>query len=261
MSTDPRTIESYDHFAKGYHDHVSDPNDSIYHSYYEKPALRKELGDLNGKNILCIGCGSGVDANWLAQNGAASVTGVDISKELIAIGKQHFPHLDLHVMDMEQLDLPDGTYDVACSSLAIHYVDDMTQSLKEVYRVLKSGGMYVFSCGHPLDTALERNEDSVKKSRLLGKTVVKETGKHTIIGDYLAADTDGTRHIDGNLGDMDVRVYHRTFAVMVQQIVASGFTVEKVVEPLPLKPLRDIDSSTYETLLKHPSFIIWVVRK
>ncbi|MFZ1458446.1 MAG: class I SAM-dependent methyltransferase [Candidatus Saccharimonadales bacterium] len=261
MATDQKTIDSYDRFAKGYHDHVSDPNDSIYHSYYEKPALRAELGDLTGKNILCVGCGSGVDADWLAQNGSASVTGVDISRELIAIGRQQFPHLDLHVMDMEQLDLPDGAYDTACSSLAIHYVDNMTRSLKEVYRVLKPGGVYVFSCGHPLTSAMEISEDSTTTSKLLGTTTTKETEAQTVTGDYLAASTAGTRAIDGNLGDMDVRVYHRTFAVMVEQIVASGFKIEKVVEPLPLESMRDIDPKTYETLMKLPAFIIWVVRK
>lgn len=261
MATDPKTIDSYNQFAAGYHEHVSDPNDSIYHSYYEKLALRAELGDLTGKNVLCIGCGSGVDANWLLQNGATSVTGIDISKELIAIGQSQFPELSLHVMDMEKLDLPDNTFDTACSSLAIHYIDDMTTALKEVRRVLKPGGRYVFSCGHPLDTAIERTEDEKAKHRIIGRTVVKETNEQIIHGDYLVADTSGTKNIDGNLGDMEVRIYHRTFGVMIEQIVASGFTIEKLIEPQPQPSLRDVDERTFQQLTKLPAFAIWVVRK
>lgn len=261
MATDPRTIDSYNQFATTYHEHVSDSSDSIYHSYYEKPALRSELGDLTGKNVLCIGCGSGVDANWLLQNGAANVTGIDISKELIAIGQLQFPGVSLHVMDMEKLDLPDNSYDIACSSLAIHYIDDMTTALKEVRRVLKTGGRYVFSCGHPFDTAIEKTEDEESKTRILGRTVIKETDEQIIHGDYLVSGTNGTKNIDGNLGDMEVRIYHRTFGAMIQQIVASGFTIEKLIEPQPLPTLRDIDKRTFQQLTKLPAFAIWVVRK
>ncbi len=261
MATDPRTVDSYNKFANGYHTHVSDPSDSIYHSYYEKPALRAELGEITNKNILCIGCGSGVDAQWLAENGAASVTGIDISKELIRIGQSQFPDLDLQVMDMEQLNLPDESYDIACSSLAVHYVDNMTNALKEAYRTLKPGGVYVFSCSHPIDTAIERVEDDKQKNIILGRTVIKETDEQILHGDYLAADTNGTRNIDGNLGDMEVRIFHRTFGVMVQQIIDSGFKIEKVVEPLPIDGLRETDERTYERLIKIPAFIIWVVRK
>ena len=48
---------------------------------------------------------------------------------------------------------------------------------------------------------------------------------------------------------------------MFNDIISSGFKVEKVVEPLPLKDMIDIEASTYDRLLKIPAFMIWVLTK
>ena len=201
MATDPQTIEAYNKNAQAYNEHVLNPDDSIYHAYYEKPAIRAELPDLSGKQVISIGCGSGVDAQWLLEHGAQSVAGIDISKELIAIARQNYPDVDLRVMDMEALDFPDASFDVAYSSLAIHYVDDWTQPLREAHRILRPGGTYVFSCGHPLDTAQERQRKDDHKTSLLGK-IVHDDGTREVVGDYLVADQTpaGIKPYDGVLG-------------------------------------------------------------
>ena len=261
MSTDPRTVESYNKNAEQYNAHVSNPEDSIFHSYYEKPALRAELPDLAGKDVLCIGCGSGVDAQWLVDNGAQNVIGVDISEGLIKVGKRERPNLDLRVMDMEQLDFEDNSFDLACSSLAIHYLKTMTPALKEARRVLKPGGLYVMSSMHPIDSSMEIWEEGNIKGARLDWQKDETTQERTVRGDYMSPDGDGTRAITGYLGDINVTAYHRTFSVMLQQIMDSGFTVERCVEPLPLPELKDVNPSVYEQLVKMPSFIIWVLRK
>lgn len=69
MLTDPYTIKHYNEHAEDYDRHVSNPNDSTFHSFYEKPAIKAELPNLKGFEIISIGCGSGVDAKWLADNG------------------------------------------------------------------------------------------------------------------------------------------------------------------------------------------------
>lgn len=261
MPTDPRTVKAYNIHAEGYNRHVSDPNDSIFHAYYEKPALRAELPELHGLEVLSLGCGSGVDAQWLADNGAAKVTGIDISDGLITIARREHSGIEFRVMDMETLDFEDSSFDVACSSLAIHYLDDMTRSLKETYRVLKPGGRYVFSCGHPLDTAAEYYSDEKTNGTRLGRIVMKETDERIIYGDYMATAGSGTKAVNGQLGDIDVTVYHRTFSMMLRQIQASGLTIEKMVEPQPTEGMKQVNLAVYEQLIKIPSFMIWVLRK
>jgi ubiquinone/menaquinone biosynthesis C-methylase UbiE len=262
MATDPNTVKAYNKGAKAYDQHVSDPTDSIFHSYYEKPAIRAALPDLKGLSVISIGCGSGVDARWLADNGAAKVVGVDISSGLIDIAKQKHPALEFQVMDMEKLDFPDESFDLAYSSLAIHYVDDWTTALQEARRVLKPGGLYVFSCGHPIDSAMEYSSSDEKTNRaFVGRTVARDTKKRTVYGDYLAASGNGTKVVTGVLASVDVRVFHRTFSVMLQQIQASGFHIERMVEPQPTKQMKKADPGVYEQLTRIPSFMIWVLRK
>ncbi|MBC7708085.1 class I SAM-dependent methyltransferase [Polaromonas sp.] len=261
MATDPKTINHYNENADGYHRHVSDPNESTFHAYYEKPAIRAELPPLTGLDVISIGCGSGVDARWLADNGAKKVVGVDISTGLIEIAMRENPDLEFQVMDMEQLSFKDESFDLAYSSLAIHYVDDWTQPLKEAYRILKPRGSYVFSCGHPIDSAVEYRSENGYKYALLGRKVNQATRERTIYGDYLAADSDGVKPVKGILADMEITVYHRTFSKMLEQIQAAGFKIERMVEPQPTEGMKVADPQVFEQLSKIPCFMIWVLRK
>lgn len=261
MATDPNTVRSYNQNAENYNRHVSDPTDSTFHSYYEKPAIRAELPSLDGLDVISIGCGSGVDARWLADNAAKKVVGIDISEGLLAIAKKNNPDIDFHEMDMEQLGFEDESFDLAYSSLAIHYVDDWTQPLREAHRVLRPGGQYVFSCGHPIDSAMEyATEDDIKYARL-GRRINKTTNERLVYGDYLAPDGEGVKPVKGMLGDIEVVVYHRIFSKTVEQILASGFSIERVVEPQPTPEMQEGDPDHYELLTKIPTFMIWVLRK
>lgn len=261
MSTDPNTVASYNLNAEAYHAHVTDPADSIYHAYYEKPSIRAELPGLNGLSVISIGCGSGVDTQYLKDSGAERVVGIDISKGMIEIAKREHPGIEFSVMSMEKLEYPDESFDVAYSSLAIHYLEDWTTALQEAYRVLKLDGVYIFSCGHPLDQTFERTEDENFKIHSLGSTRNKNDSTYTIHGDYLAASGNGTQRLEGGIAAVDVVTYHQTFARMIDFIVAAGFTIEKFVEPQPREAMRDISSFNYDLLKKIPGFCIWVLRK
>lgn len=257
MATDPNTVMHYNANAEQYHRHVSDASDSTFHSYYEKPAIRAELPHLHGLEVISIGCGSGVDARWLADNGAKQVVGIDISEGLLAIAKKKNPDIVFHEMDMEHLDFPDESFDLAYSSLAIHYVDDWTQPLKEAHRILRKNGLYVFSCGHPIDSAMEYVTEGDYKYARLGRRVNQLTSERTIYGDYLVPESGGVKPVKGMLGDIEVVVYHRTFSKMIEQIQGSGFTIERAVEPQPIEG----DPDHYEQLKKIPTFMIWVLKK
>ncbi len=261
MATDPNTIKGYNKNAAAYNAHVSNPKDSIFHSYYEKPAIRTELPSLEGLDVISIGCGSGVDTRWLADNGAKKVIGVDISEGLLKIARTNNPDIEFHEMDMEQLDLPDESFDLAYSSLAIHYVDDWTKPLKEARRILRSGGSYIFSCGHPLDTAMEYSIEGDKKYARVGRVIDQVTQKRTTFGDYLVNEGEGVKPVSGTLGAIDVIVYHRTFSKMIEQIVASGFRIERVVEPQPTGEMKNANPDIFEQLSRIPTFMVWVLRK
>lgn len=176
---------------------------------------------------------------------------------MLDIAKKNNPDIDFQEMDMEHLNFPNNSFDLAYSSLAIHYVDNWIQPLGEAHRVLRNSGRYIFSCGHPIDSAMEyATEGDIKYARL-GRSINKLTNERTIYGNYLVPENDGVMPIKGMLGDTEVVVYHRTFSKMLEQIHASSFAIERLVEPQPVEG----DPDHYEQLTKIPTFMIWVLRK
>lgn len=210
--------------------------------------------------MLSIGCGSGVDARYLKDAGAKNVTGIDISEGLIKIAQAENPDIHFMTMDMEKLEFPDESFDVLYSSLAIHYLKDWSIALKEARRVLKPGGVYVFSCGHPLDSSLERYSDENGRGRRLGMYTPK-SGERIFYGDYMSAADDGSRPITGLLKGIDVHAYHYPLSKMSEWITASGFSIIAIHEPLPAEEMKQKDPVHYAQLMKLPAFIIWVLEK
>jgi len=263
MSTDPKTVQSYDDFAQAYTDHTDLDKDSPYHAFYEKPAIQAEVPDLKGRTVISIGCGPGVDTEWLRNQGATRAVGVDISDGLIAIAREKYPKCEFSVMDMEELNFPDDSFDFAYSSLALHYVSDWDKALKEAFRILKPGSLYVFSCGHPIDSALETTQpqDGFKEKKL-GYRVNQTTGERITYGDYLAAGGGGIRHFSGDLlPGMTVGVFHRPVSKMIESITKAGFVIKKLNEPIPLPELAMKDPNHYEYMKRIPAFMVWVLFK
>ena len=75
---------NYDDFAQAY----SDENESsLLNAYYERPAMLELAGDVSGRRILDIGCGSGPLAAALLERGA-QVEGFDSSVAMINLAQR-----------------------------------------------------------------------------------------------------------------------------------------------------------------------------
>jgi len=90
MSTDQKTIDAYNKHAQSWANSKQNKQDkiSIFHQYLKKPALYGKLPDLKDKSVLCVGCGSGEEVEYLHSLGAKKVIGIDISSGLIDIAKR-----------------------------------------------------------------------------------------------------------------------------------------------------------------------------
>lgn len=228
----------------------------MYHSLYEKPAMYALLPNLKGKSVLSLGCGSGEDSRYLKQQGAAKSVGIDISPNMIAIATKSHPDCQFEVMNMERLNFDDASLDFAYSSLAIHYLKDWAPVFKEVFRVIKPGSSFLFSCGHPVTTALAITENSDEtRIRQLARITNKRTNTVTIIGDYLSQ-----RPVE-ELGAFDVTTWHKPIGQIVSEITASGFLVQDFIEPVPLPTMKNISSKDYDKLIKIPEFMIFKLLK
>jgi len=121
----------------------------------EWPSLRALLPDMRGLKVVDLGCGFGWFCRWAGEQGAARVLGVDVSEKMLARARDTTtdPAITYLRADLESLDLPEAGFDLAYSSLALHYIEDLAALLGKVHRALVPGGGFVFSAEHPIFTA------------------------------------------------------------------------------------------------------------
>jgi SAM-dependent methyltransferase len=117
--------------------------------------------------------------------------------------------------DLESIELPVGRFDLAFSSLALHYVEDVARLIREVHESLVPGGHFVFSTEHPIFMA----------PRNAGWRTDAE-GRYTWpVDGYLA---EGARTTEWFAPG--VVKYHRTLGTTLNHLIAAGFTITHVEE-------------------------------
>jgi SAM-dependent methyltransferase len=109
-----------------------------------------QLSPARSSRILEIGCSSGALMRQLKNEGYESVVGIDVSEEAIAeCGRRGVANT--RVMDAQQLDFPDASFDVITASDVLEHLADDALALRDWHRVLKPGGvMIVFVPAFPI---------------------------------------------------------------------------------------------------------------
>jgi SAM-dependent methyltransferase len=108
-----------------------------------------ELGDLRGRRVLDVGCGTGRLAAALAEEAHAKVWGIDSSAEMVAVARETLPvGIGVRQGDAERLPFRDGWFDRVTMSLVLHLVD-RPLALAEARRVVPDGGRVAISTFHP----------------------------------------------------------------------------------------------------------------
>ncbi len=103
---------------------------------------------VSGKNVADIACGTGYGAQLLAEAGAKSVHGIDISDEAIQFARENFssPKVRFTTASAENLKpIPDCEFDVVVSFETIEHLPNVEAYLSEIARILKPGGQYLVS--------------------------------------------------------------------------------------------------------------------
>ncbi len=103
--------------------------------------------NLNGKNVLVIGCGFGDDALYLSKCGA-NVKAFDLSPESLFIAQELSLRegLDIEFQEIpaENLDYTDNYFDIVVARDILHHVD-IPESISEIIRVSKPGAIFCFN--------------------------------------------------------------------------------------------------------------------
>lgn len=187
----------------------------------EWPVLEKMLPDFKGKRVLDLGCGYGWHCRYAAERGAVRVVGIDSSEKMLqeARYRNSSDVIVYRQAGIEDFDYPPESFDVAISSLALHYVENLKDIFCKIHRTLIPDGIFVFTIEHPVFTAYGSQEWFRNAEGII---------QHWPVDHYF---TEGRRET-GFLGEKVVK-YHHTLTTLLQGLLQTGFAIQNVAEPQP----------------------------
>ncbi|MBF9134014.1 class I SAM-dependent methyltransferase [Plantactinospora sp. S1510] len=175
------------------------------------------LGELRDRRVLELGCGAASAARWLATQGARPV-GLDLSAGMLrhAALAATTSGVRVPLVQSDALALPFGknVFDIVCTAFgAIPFVADSAAALREVFRVLRPGGRWVFSVTHPMRWIFLDDP---------GEGGLTATHSYFDRRPYVEQDAAGVpSYVE----------QHRTLGDRVREIVGAGFVLRDVLEP------------------------------
>ncbi len=97
--------------------------------------------------ILEIGFGTGINLQYYPNN-INKITTLDVNKGMNSLAKKRIKaskiEVDNRVLNSEQLPMPDQSFDTVVSTWTLCSIAKVEQALKEIHRVLKIGGKFLF---------------------------------------------------------------------------------------------------------------------
>ncbi|MER7418217.1 class I SAM-dependent methyltransferase [Micromonospora peucetia] len=175
------------------------------------------LGELAGRRVLELGCGAAAAARWLASRGARPVA-LDLSAGMLRHAALAADRTGVRVplVQADALALPfaDTAFDTACTAFgAVPFVADSAAVMREVFRVLRPGGRWVFSVTHPMRWIFLDDPGE---------------GGLTAVHSYF----DRSPYVEQDeAGEASYVEQHRTLGDRVRELVGAGFRLVDLVEP------------------------------
>lgn len=108
------------------------------------------LGNLQGKRLLDVACGTGRLTGAAAAQGAEA-EGIDFAATMIATAAGNYPDCAFTEGDAQRLPFEDGCFDAAACAFGLLHMENADQAMAETLRVLKPGGRYAFTAWHGPD--------------------------------------------------------------------------------------------------------------
>ena len=200
------------------------------------PCVERLLGEVEGKQFLDAGCGEGYLARYYAKKGAI-VTAIDLSQKLIETSKQLTKdagvRVDYHVDSVCHIEsVPDAEFDIVLSNLVLLNVPCLDDAIKEFHRILKVGGILVFSIVHPAFNfygpgSWQMGEKDPETNRRVG--IFFKVDQYFDEKEY-------ERYWKTRQGERfpeTISFYHRKLSTYLNSLTSAGFHLVEFAEPKP----------------------------
>jgi SAM-dependent methyltransferase len=218
LSADQPKVNDYDVLAEAY---TAENETSLINAYYTRPAILALAGNVAGRRILDVGCGSGPLFAALRDRGAI-LAGFDSSAGMIKRARRRLgDDADLRVTELgSPLPFPDGAFDDVVAALVLHYLEDWGPALAELRRVLKPGGRLIVAVDHPFAIDMLQRQAGLKP-------------------DYFATYNWTEDWIMGGQ-TVPMSFWNRPLHAMSDAFTAAGFRISVISEPDPVPEAREL---------------------
>jgi ubiquinone/menaquinone biosynthesis C-methylase UbiE len=210
----------WDRDADGYHlEHGAflGSADLVWSPENLREADAQLLGPVAGRRVLEVGCGAAMCSRWLAGEGAHPVA-FDLSAGMLRHARTQAAGTGIEVAlvqaDAQHLPFRDDSFELAFTAFgAVAFVADSGAVMREVARVLRPGGRWVFATTHPIRWAFPDDP---------GPSGLRATMPYW----------DRTPYVEFARNNEPTYVeHHRTLGDRVREIAAAGFRLVDLIEP------------------------------
>lgn len=193
------------------------------------------FGDVTGKKMLEICCGSGHSLKYHADRNAGELWGVDLSEKQLENAKRLLSEngysAKLICSPMEaDLDIPKDYFDCVYSIYGIGWTTDLQGTFNKIASYLKKDGIFIFSWHHTLNYCVawscEERKEVIENGQLIfHKSYFDE--------DYFTMPVDGSKII----------LCNRKISTYINALAKAGFAVEQMIEQNNREAMETEDDS------------------
>lgn len=198
------------------------------------------FGDIKGRKILEICCGSGHSLLYHAQRGAGELWGIDLSEKQIENATEllekngYTAHLQCAGME-DELDVPSGYFDYVYSIYGIGWTTDLQGTFDKIASYLKKDGIFIFSWHHTLNYCIAWSCDERQDFFLDDKLVMTRS---YFDESYFRMPVHGS----------EIILRNRKISTYINALAKAGFVIEQLVEESDTDSEEAADQTDIKTI-------------
>ncbi|EHJ00569.1 Methyltransferase type 11 [Clostridium sp. DL-VIII] len=194
------------------------------------------FGDVSGKKMLEICCGSGHSLKYNADRNAAELWGVDLSHKQIENAKAYLKEngytAKFICAPMESdLNIPTNYFDYVYSIYGIGWTTDLQGTFNKIASYLKKDGIFIFSWHHTLNYCVawscNQRKDIIENNQLIFNRSYLDESYFTM-----------------PVHDSEIVLCNRKISTYINALARAGFVIEQMIEETDQKIIESVEDDS-----------------